>query len=283
MKFKEGYSDRFAEVPCGYCIECRLKKKRDWAIRACHEARLSEDSRGVERSCFITLTYSDEHLPDDRSVDVTHWQKFAKRLRKRMGSFRFLHCGEYGDQTRRPHYHALLFGIDFSHDRRPWETTAAGHQTWVSDTLEETWGMGHCYIGQCSFDSAAYTAGYTVKKIYGPMAEQHYERYNEHGEVWSVRPDYATMSRRPGLGARYFDRYLQDIYPSDSVVIDGRVMKPPAYYDNLLKEREPDLYDYVMAERLKNVKPSDSTWERRLVREKVKSAEFAIKQNGGKN
>jgi len=96
-------------LPCGKCIGCRLDRSRQWAIRCMHEASL------YERNCFITLTYSDEFLPNDRSVNVRHFQLFMKKLRKRFGpNIRFYHCGEYGEKTSRPHYHALLFNFDYT-------------------------------------------------------------------------------------------------------------------------------------------------------------------------
>ena len=88
-----GFADLPVTVPCGQCIGCRLERSRQWAIRCTHEASL------WEKNCFITLTYNDENLPKDGSLDVTHFQKFMKRLRKKHGAgIRFYHCGEYGDK-----------------------------------------------------------------------------------------------------------------------------------------------------------------------------------------
>ncbi len=116
------------EVACSQCIGCRLDHAGMWASRIEHESSLYDDSNG---NCFITLTYDEEHLPQDWSLDKSHFQKFMKRLRKRYPQkIRYYHCGEYGENCRhgihttlcpgcnvgRPHYHAILFNIDF-HDR----------------------------------------------------------------------------------------------------------------------------------------------------------------------
>ena len=104
---RDALRDMPVTVPCGQCIGCRLERSRQWAVRCIHEASLHEDN------CFITLTYDDAHLPTDLSLNVSHFQKFMKRLRKRFGEgIRFFHCGEYGENFGRPHYHACLFTSD---------------------------------------------------------------------------------------------------------------------------------------------------------------------------
>ena len=90
---KKGYVDQPLEVPCGQCIGCRLDRSRDWALRCIHEAQLHEDNS------YITLTYDDDNLPANASLDKSDFQKFMKRLRKSLGDkkVRFFHCGEYGE------------------------------------------------------------------------------------------------------------------------------------------------------------------------------------------
>lgn len=233
---REGFVDRPVDLPCGQCITCRLAKAQAWATRAVHEAQMHE------RNCFITLTYDDEHLPEDGSLDVRDWQLFAKRLRKKVGPFRFLHCGEYGDNTHRPHYHALLFGLDFHRDRKPWNYHGSSSQLWISDTLESTWGQGFTSIGPLTEQSAAYVARYTVKKATGPGGAERYRRIDlTTGEEFYVRPDYATMSRRPGIGSSWLEKYHRDVYPSDQVVHNGRKLRPPEFYDRRLEASDPGL------------------------------------------
>ena len=163
-----------------------------------HEASLHE------RNCFITLTYRPEDLPADGSVDVRHWQLFAKRLRKRLGPFRFLHVGEYGETNYRPHYHACIFGQDFSADRvLTKEVGDSKHYT--SPTLESVWGHGYTHIGLLTMTSAAYVSRYCVKKLTGPQGKESRRRIDtDTGEEYFVRPEYLTMSRREREREREF-------------------------------------------------------------------------------
>jgi len=151
------------EVPCGKCLGCRLSRSREWALRCVHEASLHE------QNCFVTLTYSPENLPSDAGLHHPHFQKFMKRLRKKYSGrdIRYYMCGEYGERTNRPHYHALLFGLDFP----DWEyvsTSDSGHEVFTSKTLEKIWGLGFVTIGTVTFESAAYCAPYIMKKLTGP-------------------------------------------------------------------------------------------------------------------
>lgn len=162
-----GHYGRLTQFDCGWCIGCRLKKSRDWSIRLQHESRMHE------RNSFLTLTYNDEKLPTDLSLNVTHWQLFAKRLRKSISKnkpphnkFRFYHCGEYGEQTLRPHYHAIMFGLDFVDSRKPHKKSGE-HTLYTSERLTEIWGKGHVYIGDCTPQSCDYVSKYVTKKIVG--------------------------------------------------------------------------------------------------------------------
>lgn len=224
---KVGYGDRPLELPCGQCRGCRLERSRQWALRCVHEAQMHT------RNSFVTLTYDRENLPPDGGLHVEDWQKFAKRLRKAIGPFRFFHCGEYGDDNNRPHYHALLFGIDFLEDRVYLKGTGE-RSLFMSPTLSKTWGMGLCSIGSVTYESAAYVARYVMKRATGEKAETEYMRVNADGEVWNVRAPYVTMSRRPGIGSKWFDKFRSDVYPEDEVVYDGKRFRPPRFYDSRL-------------------------------------------------
>lgn len=271
---KAGYVDRPVDLACGQCIGCRLERSRQWALRCVHEAQLHD------RNCFITLTYDQDHLPADGSVDVTHWQKFAKRMRKRMGSFRFLHCGEYGDENFRPHYHACIFGHDFRDDRQLYRKHAHG-EVFTSALLEDLWGQGFTTVGHLTWNSAAYVARYVMKKATGKMSREQYRRIDlETGEEYYVKPEYVTMSRRPGLATEWFKKYKTDVYPSDSVAVDGKLHRPPAFYDRLLEQESPDTLDQVKAKRRAHIDEKETTPERLRVREEVKIAQTSSLRRG---
>ena len=258
---QDSYSDRPPiRVSCGYCDGCKVDRTRDWSARLVHEDQLHD------RSCFLSLTYAPEHLPQDCGLDHRHWQLFAKRLRKARGRFRFFMCGEYGDTNLRPHYHAILYGHDFREDRQICEGATPDVPLYRSPSLEALWGLGRVAIGQVTPASAAYVARYVMKKRAGDSAS--YERVDgETGEVFQVRPEYVQMSRRPGIGAAWLDRFHKDVYPSDEVVQGGRKFRPPKYYDKRQEERDPEQMKAVHERRLDELDRKDNTPERLAVRE----------------
>jgi hypothetical protein len=257
-------------LPCGRCIGCRLERSRQWAVRCVHEASL------YDNNCFITLTYSPEYLPADGSLDVRHFQRFMKRLRKKYGkNIRFYHCGEYGEKYRRPHYHACLFNFDFS-DKKFWKITKSGDRLYTSKSLEQLWPFGFCTIGDVTFDSAAYVARYIMKKVNGHEAENHYTEIDmETGEVIHLKPEYTTMSRRPGVGKLWLDKYKSDVYPHDYLIMNGKKMKPPKYYDYVHEMELPIEMQQIKEKRKKLAENNvDNTPERLRIREQVKLAQI---------
>ncbi|AXL14478.1 replication initiator protein [Microviridae sp.] len=266
----KGLIDMPVTLPCGQCIGCRLERSRQWAIRCYHEASLYSDN------CFITLTYNDAHLPSDLSLDLAHFQKFMKRLRKKFGSnIRFFHCGEYGENFGRPHYHACLFNFDFS-DKKIWMRTGKNNSTilYRSETLEKLWPYGYSSIGDVTFQSAAYVARYIMKKVTGEAADEHYNFVMpDTGEVFYRRPEYTTMSRRPGIGKLWFDKYSDDVFPSDYIIINGKKVKPPKYYDTCYEFSNPIDFKSIKINRNKavSVHLDNNTPDRLLIREEIQS------------
>lgn len=222
-------------IPCGRCTGCRLERSRQWAIRAMHEAELYRDN------CFITLTYSKEHLPADYSINVRVWQLFMKRLRKSLGSkrIRFLASGEYGEKNLRPHYHAIIFNHTFPDALLYRDKTADHERLYTSTALSEVWPYGLATLGDVTFESAAYVARYNMKKIAGENSGAFYLRQNpDTGFYHQVEPEFLVMSRRPGLGADWIKRFKPDVYPDDFVLARGAKSSPPRFYDQQLTEEE---------------------------------------------
>lgn len=255
------------QVPCGQCVGCRLERSRQWAIRCVHEASLHD------KNCFITLTYNNENLPKDESLHVRHFQLFMKRLRKEYGKgIRFYHCGEYGENFGRPHYHALLFGFDFS-DKILFKQ-GRDYPIYTSKALSELWTYGYASIGSVTFESAAYVARYVMKKILGEDSTMHYSAYDKESDTYYLKkPEYTTMSRRPGIGRDWLKKYQSDVYPSDQVIMRGKSMRPPKFYDT----QYPQI-DEIKFERELNAKKhlDNNTPERLAVREAVHQAQISI-------
>lgn len=242
-------------LPCGQCIGCRLKRSLDWAVRIVLEKSLHE------RSCFITLTYDDVHLPKNGSLQQKDVTDFLKRLRKKIGSFRYFYCGEYGANFKRPHYHLCLFGHDFP-DRVLYKRSRGG-LLYTSKTLETCWKNGYCPFGELTFESAAYTARYILKKQTGNSAAEHYG---------GRTPEFICMSRNPGLASDWFAKYSGDVYPKDYIMVRrGLKSRPPRYFDKLFYHYHADELYAVKEKRIEEAKKHelDNSPERLLEREKV--------------
>lgn len=253
------------KIPCGQCAGCRLEKSRQWAMRCLHEKRLHN------RNCFATLTYDNEHLPPGGTLVKRDLQLFMKRLRKaKHDGIRFYACGEYGDINKRPHYHVLLFNLDFD-DKRQVGTNRRGDRYYDSNELRNLWSMGHVLLGDVTFDSAAYVARYVMKKITGDKADAHYTVMDQHGELISRLPEFTVMSRRPGIGTGWFEKYGTETYNHDNCIVNGKPVRPPRFYDGKF-----ELVDKARLDELKKIRRQKATAnfkenliDRRMVKERI--------------
>lgn len=246
---------------------CKLERSRQWAVRLLHESKL------YELNAFLTLTYSDETVPQDYSLNLRHLQLFLKRLRKSLPHrIRFYACGEYGDLLGRPHYHALIFNHDFP-DKKPFKIIN-GKPHYISETLTNLWQLGHATTADVTYESAAYCARYVTKKIktgddFG--ASRYFRLSPIDGQYHSVKPEFSTMSMRPGIGRAYVDQFKSDFYPSGYVVVNGVKQAPPRYYVSKLTEEEQTKLKRA-ARRKSLVNKPHTTTERRLARAAVRDA-----------
>lgn len=277
FNIREAQDDNPVPLPCGQCIGCRLERSRQWAIRCVHEASL------YLHNSFITLTYDQQNLPEDKSLNKTHFQLFMKRLRKKYGpNIRYFHCGEYGEKFSRPHYHACLFNFDFR-DKKLYKCVN-DINLYTSESLSELWPLGFSTIGDVTFESAAYVARYITKKITGPHALDHYTKYDKNtGEVIEDRiPEYTTMSRRPGIGRPWLEKFLTDVYPDDFVVLRSKKLRPPKYYDAVFASKLPFEHDDIKERRQTTAKKHapNNTRERLRVREILQTEKIkTLKRN----
>lgn len=263
----EGYEA--LELQCGQCRGCKLEKSRVWGARIAHECAWLWEEYNLP-SVFITLTYSEKHLPIGGSLVPKHVQDFIKRLRRRIEPNKIRHycSGEYGTQCQkheihdcvlcgpiqRPHYHGIIMGFGFP-DRQP-VGQRDGLTVYESELLSQLWEYGFHEIGSASFESAAYCARYVMKKQTGkPVDKGHYTRYDPWMDRWyDVDPEFAIMSTghtckkhrgmdyqqdcencSRGIGTDWAYKYLADMYPRDELPIPGRGSYgiPPKYYDQL--------------------------------------------------
>uniref|UniRef100_A0AAU8B4R3 Replication initiator protein n=1 Tax=Dulem virus 156 TaxID=3145633 RepID=A0AAU8B4R3_9VIRU len=244
------------QVPCGQCVGCRIDRSRQWANRCMLELQYHDSAY------FITLTYDDFHVPksyySDPETGEAHtsftlckrdFQLWMKRLRKKFSedSIRFFACGEYGGQTHRPHYHAIVFGLHLS-DLVKYKTVKEGdgyYTYYNSDSLQETWPNGFVVVGAVTWESCAYVARYVTKKLTGESSE-FYKKFN-------LVPEFSDMSRRPGIARQYYDEHGKDIYDHEYINIStpkgGKKFKPPRYFDRLFDEDAPGFLDELKERR----------------------------------
>lgn len=235
------------DLACGQCMGCRLARANMWAIRITCEAQMHE------QNTWITLTYDPEHLPHGGTLLKADFQKFMKRLRHRIQPIRvrYYACGEYGDQLQRPHYHACLFGFQFP-DMELVKRTNHG-PVYLSPMLADIWGKGFASVADLTYESAAYTARYTMKKITGLAADNHYSTIDEHGQLHQLEPEFSLMSLKPGIGEKWYKKFSTDIHTRDQAPILGhrpRITKRvPDYFDKLLERVDPTQYQRIKEER----------------------------------
>jgi len=254
---------------CGRCIGCKLKNSKTWAIRCMHEASLHT------HNSFLTLTYNQQALennttqtPAGPSLNLHDFQNFVKKVRKALHkkkrrtppastkylesnllkNLRYYHCGEYGEQFQRPHFHACMFNLDFA-DKKHYKTVN-GEKLYTSQTLDKLWPHGFSTIGELTLKSAAYVARYIMKKQYGRKAEEHYAYLDEYGEKWIRKPEYSTMSKRPAIGKEWFEKYQKDCFPKDFVTIDGKKYPIPRTYGQWFEQTYPDEWEDVKEKRI---------------------------------
>lgn len=206
-----------------------------------------------DSAAYVTLTYSDDNLPPDGSLLKSDLQKFFKRLRKHYGKVRHYSCGEYGERYGRPHYHSIIYGLRIP-DKKYYKHHN-GNPLYKSTWLEEIWQKGQVTIGAVSFESCAYVARYIMKKVNGKNQYFHYADVDKStGEVLSERiPEFTTMSRKPGIGADWYEKYQGDIYNSAHegvcYVRGGIATKPARYYDEKQFLQNPDKMNRIKERR----------------------------------
>lgn len=262
-------------IRCGHCVGCRMDKARDWADRCLLELQQHNSAY------FVTLTYDDAHVPMSAyghpvtgeaqpvlTLCKRDFQLFMKRLRKRIApqGIRYFACGEYGSKTFRPHYHAIIFGLELS-DLVPYNKNGRGDVLYQSDFLTSCWArpkpgvrqtcvtpladrfepFGRVLVSPVTYATCAYTARYTTKKLYGKES-QFYERMN-------ITPPFLLMSRHPGIGAGYYESHpnmLDYSFVSVSTEDGGKKFRPPKYFERYLEEcmSEDEFHDYKLERKL---------------------------------
>ena len=261
-------------VPCGFCVGCLLEKRQQWSLRCRHEASC------WDHNVFLTLTYDDEHLDWKGSLDKEHPKLFLRYLRRELSGvscapnsaakpIRVFGCGEYGTQRQRAHYHMLLFNVRFEDNER------YGERTYTSKLVSRLWPYGSHLIGDLTDASASYVAGYALKKVQAILRESAYGVVNPETGEWAERErEYNFCSTKPGIGQYWYAKYKNELRHG-YVVMDGRTVSVPRFYDKKLRCDAPALHEEMSWNKFKKGKsfdPADRSEARLAVREKVAGA-----------
>lgn len=258
-------------VPCGNCLGCRSDQARGWAVRLVHEGLTCSPA------WFVTLTYAPEKIPEYGSLAPRDVTLFLKRLRGMHEGSRISYyvAGEYGDETSRPHYHAVLYGAPFLD--RSIHTYRHGVPVYRSECLEQAWGVGLCEFTGLTYAAARYCASYVRKKVRQRDDPSHYDRVDpDTGEIVGLSREFGRMSRRPAIGRQFIEKYWRDVYPRDFCVVDGKEVKPPRYYDKWMDEFHPDIMYDVRVQRYKDLVEIGD--DKLIMKEKVHRAKIALFQ-----
>lgn len=202
-------------VPCGRCLACRIQKRREWTLRCLHELEANN-----HEAMFVTLTYNDDNIPVGQSLRKLHLQQFFKKLRKLTEKkIRYFAVGEYGDETQRPHYHAIIFGLSFGPKDKNCVMQSWSFCSWDNPTIRKN------SFGIAEPDSIRYVAQYIDKKFTGDLAKI---EYDDKGR----EPVFKLSSK--GIGRGYIDKYYEEIKENLKLTLNGVNHSLPRYYINRL-------------------------------------------------
>lgn len=255
-------------LPCGKCLGCREIQQQQLALRVTHEATSYIDNH------FLTLTYSEEQCPD--GLEKRHMQLFWKKIRRAqsrllhnrrshtLSQIKHLTCGEYGDQTRRPHYHAAALGLVIN-DLKKWDIENS-----TSETISNIWGMGIVTISPLTEDRINYVAGYVLKKA--GYRKQIY--CTEEGE--ELQSPYRDMSK--GLGKAWIQKYQTDLR-NGYLQHKGAKHTIPRYYMDIIS-KNTQLKEYIEDQKTQNWKELTDQ-DRKLLHtgEKIRQKEIREQKN----
>lgn len=229
---------KWFQIPCGKCINCRVNRANDW------KKRILKECEKYEYNHFITLTYNDLHLPGNHSLVKKDVQKFFKRLRRFLEyhgiteKIKYFCSGEYGDKTRRPHYHIILMNCDLNIMPMVYIKNENNTNYYSSKLIEKLWtdengeSIGHNIVARVVKETVSYTTKYTIKKQYGPKSDI-YDKLN-------IIPEFMICSR--GIGLDFLEKNIDFLSKCGNMLVSDGVAfasyeSLPKYYKKKIKEK----------------------------------------------
>jgi hypothetical protein len=246
-------------IPCKHCIECEALRSVKQAVQMACEMHTTKGN-----SLFLTLTYDDENLCPRHSVHVEHMQKFIRDLRYYIkannlpGKLRYTSRGEYGSENSRPHYHMAAFNLNLPDLEIVGINNSQGTEYYSYDSkiLTDIWGKGFVHVIKLAFENCLYIAQHHFSEKVDQDIPDHQKAVIHpvtHKIIVDRNPEFSTYSSRPGIGREFFDKYCDEIFVTDSVIINGIKSSVPDYFVKKFRELDPLAHDAVKKKRIDNM------------------------------
>lgn len=220
-------------VPCGRCFMCRIARASEWAVRLTHESFYHD------KTAFITWTYDNEHLPDNNSIDKKEMQKYIKKLRRTFQErrLRYYLSGEYGSNYSRPHYHAIVYGVNMLD----------------KPEIEKSWSKGIVDVQNVTYDTCRYVASYVFDK-YSKKAIDYIGDRQKPFQLQSL-----------GIGKQFALDNANQIKENLELTLYGKKVSIPRYYKKVLELPTEELYE----KRLQYSKDLEDEFRKRNIEDEI--------------
>ncbi len=220
-RYNEEHKDKETiQVSCGKCIQCQIKRIKNWT------SKLYLETISHEESCFITLTFDNNKITNTNDKELTplmacdlayskrYFQLFMKRLRKHIQKYegkliKFYHIGEYGALNQRAHHHVIIFGWK-PNDMRIMENSKSGKPQYHSKLIDNKWKLGRTSVQNTNINNIKYITKYTTEKILNT------NNYNT-----NMHKPYQTFSNRGRLGELMLHKLERNLLENDGFEIDN--------------------------------------------------------------
>ncbi len=267
-------NQRDVVIACRHCIGCLLDYQDDWKIRICHHASMTENNH------FVTFSYSPENYPMNGLIYIEHMQAFHKKLRKKFlnSIIQMVYKGEYSPTNYRPHWHAIYFNLPIT-DLVINKTNHFGDKLYTSETINDLWGYGNVIIGAVSPKSAAYIARDLNKTDKPDKAAQY--KINAQGILVKDLKPIFQMSRCPGIAKKWIDAYMWDVFPSGTIIFDGKPKPAPEFYVKQLEKLSPDMHALFLIKRHESI--FEKTYKHEHTPERLNVKKICLESRLGKD
>lgn len=261
--------DNILKLPCRHCINCQIRRSREWAVRNSLEAQLYND----DECLFFTLTYNNDSISrlavlhnhnfqdDIFSLSKVDLQLFIKLLRRKFckNKIRYYACGEYGGITLRPHYHILIYGLSIDDIKYYKDSNGKTYEFdlkyktrdgsfYYSEFIEDyIWKKGFVDISSFSDYTSKYVSQYVNKKNTTYNKRKGYIYYN------MLSPEFNIMSLKPAIANDYIIKNFDSVYKDDVLLFHIRdktmELKPFQFFDKKFDIERPDEFEFVKQNR----------------------------------